>query len=260
MRRRDDEDLALDRIDHIGAHPPSDRTHTQDSRGTASELTQRSPDHLRTELAQLHERIGSYPEHLADQLHAAHSARSEAQRYSDEAAAHVAELERPAGGLLRRRRGDPTALAVERERLKLAEHHAAMAADRERNLAAQVPDRATWQAEHRALRQRAAELEAQLSILRREHVHDALERPAPYLLASLGEVPDQLRARRTWRQAAELIEAYRFDHTITDNHNALGPRPAVSPGREDWQRAQHNLQRAQHDLGRRVNRDLGREL
>ena len=135
-----------------------------------------------------------------------------------------------------------------------------MAAERERELAAQVPDRATWQAERQVLRERAAELETQLSVRRREHLYDALERPAPYLLASLGEPPDQLRARRNWRQAAQRIEAYRFDHAITDNRDALGRRPAVSPAREDWQRAQHDLQRAQHDLGRRVNRDVGREL
>jgi hypothetical protein len=171
-----------------------------------------------------------------------------------------AELGRPGGGLLRRRTSDPTALALERERLKLAEHHAAVAAERERQLAVQVPDRATWQADRRALRQRVAELETQLSIGRREHVHDALERPARYLLASLGELPDQLRARRKWQQAAQRIETYRFEHAITDNRDALGRRPAVSPAREDWQRAHHDLQRAQHDLGRRVNRDVGREL
>jgi hypothetical protein len=260
MRRRDDEDLALDRIDDIGTQPPSDRTLTQASRATASELSRRSVDQLRTELAQLHERIGHYPEHLADQLHAARSAQREAQRGAAEAAARVAELDRPARGLLRRRTSDPTALALERERQKLAEHHAAMAAERERKLAAQVPDRATWQAERRALRERAAELETQLSIHRREHIHNALQRPAPYLLASLGEPPEQPRAQRTWRQAAQRIETYRYDHAITDNHDALGPRPTASPVREDWRRAQHDLLQAQHDLGRRVNRDHRREL
>ena len=135
-----------------------------------------------------------------------------------------------------------------------------MAAERERELAAMVPDRTAWQAERRALRERAAELETQLSIRRREHLHDALESPAPYLFASLGEPPDQPRARRTWRQAAERIEAYRFDHTITDNHDALGQRPAVSPAREHWQHAQHDLHRAQHQFGVRVERSLGHEL
>ena len=127
-------------------------------------------------------------------------------------------------------------------------------------LATQVPDRATWQADRRVLRERVAELETQLSVRRREHLHDALERPAPYLLASLGEPPDQPRARGIWRQAAQRIETHRFDHAITDTRDALGARPAASPAREHWQRAQHDLQRTQHDLGRRVNRDLGREL
>jgi hypothetical protein len=135
-----------------------------------------------------------------------------------------------------------------------------MAAARERELAPQVPDRAAWQADRRELRERAAELEARLSTLRREHLHNALERPAPYLLASLGEPPDRARARHTWRQAAQRIETYRFDHAITDTRAALGPQPAPSPAREHWQRAQHDLQRAQHDLRRHVTRDLGREL
>jgi hypothetical protein len=110
------------------------------------------------------------------------------------------------------------------------------------------------------LLERAAELETQLSIRRREHVHDALERPAPYLVASLGELPHQLRARRTWRQAAQRIETYRFDHTITDNQDALGPRPDATPSRTHWQQAQHDLHRAQHQLGLRVQRSLGHEL
>ena len=260
MRRRDDEDLALDRFDVIGTQAPSDRTPTQTRGDIASDLSQRSVDQLRTELAQLHERIGHYPEHLADQLRAAHSAHTEAQRGADEASRRVAELQRPAGGLLRRRTGDPTALAFERERLTLAEHHAATVAERERELAAQVPDRATWQAGRRVLLERAAELETQLSIRRREHVHDALERPAPYLLASLGEPPDQPRAQRTWRQAAERIEAYRFDHTITDNQDALGARPEATPARRHWRQAQQDLHQAQNQLGLHVERRLGHEL
>ena len=179
MRRRDDEDLAVDRIDHIGTPPPCDRDLTGASPATATELSRRSVDELRTELAQLHERIGQYPEHLADQLQAARSARIEAQRDADEAAGRVAELERPGGGLLRRRTGDAPALVLERERLKLAEHHAASAADRERELTAQVPDRAAWQAERRVLRERAAELETQLSIRRREHVRRRAGTPGP---------------------------------------------------------------------------------
>ena len=137
---------------------------------------------------------------------------------------------------MRRRTSDPTALTLESERLELADPRR-RGGRRERDLAAEVPDRATWQAERQVPRGRAAELETQLSVRRREHLYHALKRPAPYLLASLGALPDQLRARRKWRQAAQRIEAYRFDHAITDNRDALGRRPAVSPAREDWQRA-----------------------
>jgi hypothetical protein len=91
-------------------------------------------------------------------------------------------------------------------------------------------------------------------------VNDALERPAPYLVASLGELPDQPRAQRTWRRAAESIETYRFDHTITDNHDALGPRPGATFARTRWQQAQQELHRAQHQLGLRVERSLRHEL
>ena len=180
---------------------------------------------LQAELTQLRERIGHYPEHLADQLHAARSARAEAQRVADEARARIAELERPARGVLRRRAADSAERALERQRLKLTEGEIAAAAERERNLASSVPDRAAWEAERRALRERAAELNAQLSTRRREHLRVALERPAPYLTEALGALPDQPRARRTWQQAATRIEAYRFDHTVTDTRHALGIAP-----------------------------------
>ena len=59
--------------------------------------------------------------------------------------------------------------------------------------------------------------------------------PGPVPRASLRELPDQLRARRTWRQGAQCIETYRFDHTITDNQDALNPRPDAIPARTRWQ-------------------------
>ena len=144
---------------------------------------------LQAELAQLRERIGHYPEHLADQLHAARSARAEAQRVADEARARIAELEQPARGVLRRRAADSAERALERQRLKLAEEEIAAAAERERNLASSVPDRAAWDAERRVLRERAAELDAQLSTRRREHLRVALERPAALPHGGAGRSP-----------------------------------------------------------------------
>ena len=96
MRRRDDEDLALDRIDaerNRRPSPPRART----SRLPAGATIAHPPVvELQAELAQLHERIARYPEHLVDQLHAARSAQAEAQRVADAGRTRIAELDQPA--------------------------------------------------------------------------------------------------------------------------------------------------------------------
>ena len=84
---------------------------------------------------------------------------------------------------------DSAERALERQRLKLAEDQIAASAERERNLASSVPDRAAWDAERRVLRERAAELDAQLSSRRREHLRLALDRPAAYLSDGAGRSP-----------------------------------------------------------------------
>jgi hypothetical protein len=133
-------------------------------------------------------------------------------------------------------------------------------AERERNLTSSLPHRTAWDTERRALRERAAELNAQLSTRRREHLGVALERPEPYLTEALGALPDQPRARHTWQQAATRIEAYRFDHTVTDARDALGSPPSDKRGRVHWQRAHHDLQSAQRDLGHRKARQHSHEI
>ena len=248
MRQRDDEDLALDRVDAelTNARPPA--------------VTGPSVAELQAELTDLRERIGRYPEHLADQLHAARSARAEAQRVAHEARARISEPAQPIRGVLRRRAVDSAERSLERQRLKLAEEEIATATERERILASSVPDRAAWEAERRVLRERAAELKAQLLTRRREHLRVALERAAPYLTEALGALPDQPRARRTWQQAATRIEAYRFDHTVSDTRHALGSAPSDQRQRAHWQRAHHDLQRAQRDLRYRNDRQYSHEI
>ena len=123
-----------------------------------------------------------------------------------------------------------------------------------------VPERAAWDTERRVLCERAAQLDGQLSSRRREHLRVALERPAPYLTEALSALPDQPRARRTWQQAATRIEAYRFDHAISDTRHALGPPPSDTRERARWQRAHHDLQRAQRDLGQRIDRRHSHEV
>ena len=254
MRRRDDEDLALDRVD---ARLPDDRV---PSEGGTRELHRRSVDELRSELGELHARIGRYPDHLADQLQAARTAHAEAQRIAVNAHGRVDELESSPNGLLRRRIHDPAALAIERERLTLAEHQAAAAAECEQSLSARVPDRTGWDAERSRLRQRAAALETELALRRSEHVRDALQQRGTHLIAALGQPPKHPRAQRTWQQTAQRIEAYRFDHAITAANELLGPRPADPHAREQWRRAHQYLARAQRDLGRRSDRSHGHDV
>jgi hypothetical protein len=257
MRCRDDEDLALDRLDAERTRSPA---YPEPAHDQLAAVARPTVVELQAELTQLRERIGHYPDHLADQLHAARSAQAEAQRVADEARARITELEQPTRGVLRRRAADAPERAFERQRLKLAEGEIAVAAGRERNLADRVPDRTAWDAERGVFCERAAELEAQLSSRRREHLRVALERPAPYLTEALGDLPDQPRARRTWQQAATGIEAYRFDHATTDARDALGPPPADTRQRTHWQHARHDLLRAQRDLGRRIDRGPSHEL
>ena len=255
MRQRDDEDLALDRVyECTGGLAHLERAHA----GTA--VPRPTVVELQAELTQLRDQIGQYPEHLVDQLHAARTARTEAQRVADELRARIHELEPAARGLLRRRAADSAERALQRQRLKLTEGEIAAASKRERDLADKLPDRAAWEAECRVLRERAAELEAQLSSRRREHLRVALDRPAPYLTQALGALPETPRARRTWQQAATRIEAYRFDHAITDTRHALGSAPSAQRERTQWQRAHHDLQRAQRDLGHHNARQHSHEI
>jgi conjugative relaxase-like TrwC/TraI family protein len=262
MRRRDDEDLALDRIDGASNATWSDLTLAPASGGVAggNDPPRHSVDELRTELAQLRERIARPPDPISHQLPAARHARAEAHRVADEARARIADLEQPTRGLLRRRPSDPAALAFERERLKAAEQQLATASARERDLAANPPDCTNPGAEHDALRERAAALEAKLSILRQQHLRNGFEHGTPHLTAALGPFPEQPRAQRTWQQAAHRIEAYRFDHAIRDTDNALGPPPTATAARAHWQRVQHDIHKAQRELGLHVDRRLGRQL
>jgi conjugative relaxase-like TrwC/TraI family protein len=260
MGRRDDEDLALDRIDAERNRGAAHLEPTQARLPTEATIARPSIVEPQAELTQLRARIGRYPEHLVDQLHAARSAGADAQRVADVARARIAGLEQPGRGKLGRRRADSAELALERQRLKLAEDHIAVCGERERDLADRVPDRAAWDAERRVLRERAAELDAQMSSRRREHLRVALEQPAAYLSSALGALPEKPRARRTWQQAATRIEAYRFDHAVTDASHALGPPPNDHRERAHWQRAHHDLQRAQRNLGHRNARQHSQEI
>ena len=176
MRRRDDEDLALDRIDSIDSiasaargdiSPPAPQAATQNA-GTTRRRGQSTQ--LRTELAQLRERIAS-PTQInsptSSRPHATRGRRPRPRRRRGTRANRRTSSGQLAEVTARRSR-DPAALAFERERLSAAEQHIATAAERERELAANTPDWTNPGGEHEALRERAAALEAKLAILRQQ--------------------------------------------------------------------------------------------
>jgi hypothetical protein len=263
MRQRDDEDLALDRMHSLASAAPGDISLPSPS-GNADAGNDPPPrlvDELRTELAQLRERLAQYPDVLDDQIRAARDARAEAQRIVDEASARITELERRPRGILRRGTSDAAALAFERERLKAAERQLATLAERERGVACSLSDRGTREAEHEPSRDRAAAIEAKLAVLRQQERPVALDpSAAPYLTFALGPLPQQPRARRTWHQAAQRIEAYRFEQGITDPGSVLGPTPTGTSARAHWERAQRDIERAQRVLGHAVARGLDHQL
>ena len=265
MRQRDDEDLALDRIriDSIASAAPGDAS-VPPARGNAdagNAPLPRSVDELRTELAELRERIASQPDALGGRLRATRDAWAEAQRIGDEAGARITELEQRPRGRLRRSTSDQSTLAFERERLRAAERQRATLAEHEGELAGSLSDRGSQQAERAAWRERAAVIETQLAALGQQERRAALEpSPAPYLTVALGPLPEHSRGRHTWDQAAHRIEAYRFERGITDPRSALGRAPTGASERAHWQRAQRDLERAQRALGRAVDRGPGHQL
>ena len=216
---------------------------------------------LQAELTQLRERIGRYPEHLVDQLHAARSARAEAQRVADERAgthrrARATRPRRAAPPAPRtppnarwsanasssprgKSRRPPSVSATSRAASPTARHGRPNAA-----CSASAPPSSTRSSRPAAASTCASRSSDQLA----------------YLTTALGALPDQPRARRTWQQAATRIEAYRFDHAVTDTRHALGSPPTDQRERAHWQRAHHDLQRAQRDLGHRNARQHSHEI
>jgi hypothetical protein len=70
------------------------------------------------------------------------------------------------------------------------------------------------------------------------------DRPG-YVLEALGPVPESIRGRRAWRQAAAEIEQYRRSYQVNDPERALGLEPHHPAQRADRQRARTAIDRVQ---------------
>jgi conjugative relaxase-like TrwC/TraI family protein len=138
----------------------------------------------------------------------------------------LAELDRGAGRLLRRRE-----LAQACDRLALAEtartlarQQADRAADRERQARRAQQEHQAWRERHAdvlaADRARARELAWRGRVDAR-----AVELDRPGWLRELGELPATIKGQRALRQTVTRVEQYRERYGITNPERALGPEP-----------------------------------
>jgi hypothetical protein len=93
------------------------------------------------------------------------------------------------------------------------------------------------------------EVTRELALRSRQRVAFAeLEQPA-YLTHALGPVPESVRGRRAWRQAARAVQDYRQQFQIDDSDRPLGAPPArdrQDPERHQaWRQASGAIQRMQ---------------
>ena len=247
MRRRDDEPLALERLE--AAEPPE----LPDAPATPADTAD-----LRAELEALEAQLASYPDTLAADLDRARRGRTSAEAELARAGAALAELERPPERSWWRRPAPPDgrAIAIERHNYGQADRDLEAATRRERELAPRVPDRGQWEREHAPARERAAVLREELGARRDRYVERALADPPDELRAALGDRPPDARRRADWDRGARAVAGYRFDHEVSGD-GPLGDRPGDRASRADWNAARRELERAQRALGRQ--RERGRE-
>jgi conjugative relaxase-like TrwC/TraI family protein len=268
MLERDDEDLAVEQLPAAGR---------ADDHGTATRLPAGEPpqEHAaaRAEptmpppagaarLRELHERV----EQLQAQLAAlptqalrriedldARAATITTQR--EQLAARLAAVPAP-----RRRLGrehDPH--TVERANLTSALHagerelHATLT--QRQRLARELGDPAEARAEREGIQRALAHITGERTQLRDELAKRELHNPGAWVRATLGERPEQPRAREVWENAVRHAARYRAEHTITDPADPLGPRPQQREQLCDWERARTAIERA----GRKLGRDAGAE-
>ena len=207
---------------------------------SSPDLRQLSTAELRAERDRLRRQLDQAPRDRGRELARAAAHRQQAEQVL---AAHQPSTgRRPADMLRWLRRGDEQPTRIPGG-LTVATQQANRAHDRERELRQHQHRRHGW-----------LEANAHLGPTYREIVRTlawqpratglAVEQERPgYVLEALGPVPESIRGRRTWRQAAAEIEQYRRSYQITDPERALGPEPRDPAQRADHQRARTAIAR-----------------
>jgi conjugative relaxase-like TrwC/TraI family protein len=206
------------------------------------DLQRLSTAELRAERDRLRRQLDQAPRDRRREL-----ARASAHREQAEAA--LAAHQQPGGrqppgmlGWLRRGGDQPAGMPGG---VAVATQQANRAHDRERELRQHQQHRQGWLEANAHLGPQYRHVVRTLAWQRRATgVAVDTDRPG-YVLEALGPVPESIRGRRAWRQAAAEIEQYRRSYQITDPDRALGPEPHDPAQRAARRRARSAIERVQ---------------
>ncbi len=73
--------------------------------------------------------------------------------------------------------------------------------------------------------------------------------PGSYLIAELGERPEEGSAQVVWDRAAREVEGYRQRHGLLDRDTALGPVAQDHATRREQDRVERSIATARQELG-----------
>jgi conjugative relaxase-like TrwC/TraI family protein len=276
MLERDDEDLAIEQL------PAAGRADDPEVAGARALAAEPSQEHAaaRAEptlpaaatpalLRELRERVEQLQTQLAalplrqlqriDDLDVRTLTLSTQREQIDQ---RLAELPEPRQRLRRGR--DPH--AVERTHLTSALE----AGDRELDatltqrsrLERKLGDPVEIKAERDGLKRAITQLDQERSDLCLELAERELQRPSVWVRATFGERPDASRRGDAWDDAVTKVARYRAQYDITDDSDALGPRPQLAEQQRAWERAHQIVERAERRLGRgaEAKRDVDLEI
>jgi hypothetical protein len=101
--------------------------------------------------------------------------------------------------------------------------------------------------QHRADYERRAAIEPAIETALADRVASLAAKPAPYLTATLGDVPTDPGRADAWSRGATIIERYRAEHGITDDNHAFGLTHHGKPDNGPFE-VRLQLDRIEHEI------------
>ena len=273
MLERDDQDLAIEQL------PPAGRADDRQLTLALDHASEPLQEHaaLRAEpdpptmgasrLRDLGERVerlsaqrAAFPTSQLGQLDMAHARVLELTERRGELAAGLERLPAPERSVFGRERDDHL---IDRTRLSSALNDTDDALVRAREAEVRLRDllgdpeqiRSEVDGLDREIRQLTKERDGLLN----ELTERELQTPRGWAKALLGERPVGSRAE-DWDTAVRRVARYRIDHQITDQTDALGPKPHDHHEAGQWHRAHETVERAEQRLGREHTHEHGHGL